>query len=151
MMWSFWAPVMQGLWPAVGDAAHPIAPTGAPYRLSAFTALVSGAYAADAFVAQLQNKPLRPFSFSTFGQGVAIGRRGVGFFSYPDDQQRFFIIRGQAARHIRNFFVWLVSYVLKIERKMPGFFFWLGRRRVSWQQANEAMHKIPVQQVVEVT
>jgi NADH:ubiquinone reductase (H+-translocating) len=112
---------------------------------------VSDAYAADAFAAQLQNKPLRPFSFSTFGQGVAIGRRGVGFFSYPDDQQRFFIVRGQAARHIRNFFVWLVSYVLKIERKMPGFFFWLGRRRVSWQQANEAMHKIPVQQVVEVT
>jgi NADH:ubiquinone reductase (H+-translocating) len=136
---------------AVGDAAHPIAPTGAPYRLSAFAALVSGAYAADAIVAQLENKPLRPFSFSTFGQGVAIGRGGVGFFSYPDDQQRLFIVKGQAARLIRNFFVWLVSYVLKIERKIPGFFFWLGRRRVSWQEANEAMHKIPVQQVVEVT
>jgi NADH:ubiquinone reductase (H+-translocating) len=134
---------------AVGDAAHPIAPTGAPYRPSAFAALVSGAYAADALVAQVQNKPLRPFSFSTFGQGVAIGRGGVGFFSYPDDTQRFFIVRGQAARHIRNFFVWLVSYVLKIERKIPGSFFWLGRRRVSWQVANEAMHKTPVQQVVE--
>jgi len=136
---------------AVGDAAHPVAPTGAPYRLSAFAALVSGAYAADAIVAQLQNKPLRPFSFSTFGQGVAIGRGGVGFFSYPDDRQRLFIVKGQSARHIRNFFVWLVSYVLKIERKIPGFFSWVGRRRVSWQEANEAMHRIPVQQVVEAT
>jgi NADH dehydrogenase FAD-containing subunit len=134
---------------AVGDAAHPVAPTGAPYRLSAFAALVSGAYAADAIVAQLRNKPLRPFSFSTFGQGIAIGRGGVGFLSYPDDRQRLFIVTGQSARHIRNFFVWLVSYVLKIERKIPGFFFWLGRRRVSWQEANEAMRKIPVQQLVE--
>jgi NADH dehydrogenase len=107
---------------AVGDAAHPIAPTGAPYRLSAFAALVSGAYAADAIIALRQNKRLRPFSFSTFGQGIAIGRSGVGFFSYPDDQQRLFIVRGATARHIRNFFVWLVSYVLKIERKIPGFF-----------------------------
>ncbi|MBO0717517.1 MAG: FAD-dependent oxidoreductase [Rhizobiales bacterium] len=136
---------------AVGDAAHPIAPTGAPYRLSAFAALVSGAYAADAIVELLRNKRLRPFSFSTFGQGVAIGRSGVGFFSYPDDRQRLFIVRGQAARHIRNLFVWLVSYVLKVERKIPGFFFWPGRRRVSWQKANGAMDKIPVQQIVEAT
>jgi len=134
---------------AVGDAVHTIAPTGAPYRLSAFAALASGAYAADAIVAQRQNKRLRPFSFSTFGQGIAIGRGGVGFLSYPDDQQRLFIVRGTIARRIRNFFVWLVSYVLKIERRIPGFFFWPGKRRVSWREANQAMHKIPVQQVVE--
>jgi NADH dehydrogenase FAD-containing subunit len=36
---------------AVGDAAHPIAPTGAPYRISAFAALISGAYAAGAVLA----------------------------------------------------------------------------------------------------
>jgi len=134
---------------AVGDAAHPIAPTGAPYRLSAFAALASGAYAADAIIALRQNQRPPPFSFSTFGQGIAIGRGGVGFFSYPDDRQRLFIVSGKTARHIRNFFVWLVSYVLKVERKIPGFFFWPGRRRVSWQEANEAMHKIPPQQVIE--
>lgn len=131
---------------AVGDAAHPIAPTGAPYRLSAFTALVSGAYAADMILAQRAKRQLRPFSFSTFGQGVAIGHRGVGFFSYPDDKQTLFIVRGRAARHIRNFFVWLVSYVLKLERKVPGFFVWPGRRRVSWHQANDAIHKVKLAQ-----
>ena len=136
---------------AVGDAAHPIAPTGAPYRPSAFAALVSGAYVADAVVGLLQNKRLRPFSFSTFGQGIAIGRGGVGFFSYPDDQQRLFIIKGRTARHIRNFFVWLVNYVLKVERQFPGFFFWPGQRRVSWHKANEAMHQIPIEQVVRAS
>jgi NADH dehydrogenase len=127
---------------AVGDAAHPIAPTGAPYRLSAFVALVSGAHAADVIMALRAKRRLRPFSFSTFGQGIAIGRGGVGFFSYPDDKQTLFILKGRAARNVRNFFVWFISYALKIERSIPGFFFWPGRRRVSWDQVNDAIQKV---------
>ena len=133
---------------AVGDAAHPIAPTGAPYRLSAFAALVSGAHAADAIVAQRAKRHLQPFSFSTFGQGVAIGRGGVGFFSYPDDRQTLFILKGRKARHVRNFFVWFITYALKLERRVPGFFFWPGRRRVSWHQANDAIQKVQTAQKV---
>jgi len=126
---------------AVGDAAHPVAPTGAPYRLSAFVAIASGAYAADMILAQRAKRPLDPFSFSTFGQGVAIGRGGVGFNSYPDDKQSLFILTGRTARTVRNFFVWYITYALKIERRMPGFFFWPGRRRVSWHEANEAVQR----------
>jgi NADH:ubiquinone reductase (H+-translocating) len=127
---------------AVGDAAHPIAPTGAPYRLSAFAALASGAYAADLIAAQRNSREVLPFSFSTLGQGVAIGRGGVGFFSYPNDQQSFFIVRGPLARQIRNLFVWLVSYALKLERRHPGFFWWPGRARVSREQAETAMRDV---------
>lgn len=127
---------------AVGDAAHPIAPTGAPYRLSAFVAAVSGAHAADVVVAQRAKRQLQPFSFSTFGQGVAIGRGGVGFFSYPDDRQKLFILKGRTARHLRNFFVWFFTYALRLERRFPGFFFWPGRRRVSWRQANDAIQMV---------
>jgi NADH dehydrogenase FAD-containing subunit len=127
---------------AVGDAAHPIAPTGAPYRLSAFAALVSGAHAADVIVAARDARHLPPFSFSTFGQGVAIGRGGVGFFSYPDDRQTLFILKGRTARHVRDFFVWFVTYALRLERRFPGFFLWPGRRRVSWRQANDAIQKL---------
>lgn len=133
---------------AVGDAAHPVAPTGAPYRLSAFVAVTSGAYAADAILAQRAKRQVDPFSFSTFGQGIAIGRGGVGFPSYPDDKQRWFILTGGTARVVRNFFVWFISYALKLERKMPGFFFWPGRRRVSWQQANEAIQRVRTAQKV---
>ena len=121
---------------AAGDAAHPVTPTGAPYRRSAFAALVSGAYAG-----RRADRRLRPFSFSTFGQGIAIGRSGVGFFSYPDDRQRLFILTGGTARRARNFFVWFVTAMLKVERRFPGFFFWPGRRRVSWRQANDAIEK----------
>ena len=133
---------------AVGDAARPIAPTGAPYRLSAFAALVSGAYAADAIVALRTKRRLLPFSFSTFGQGVAIGRDGVGFFSYPDDKQSLFIVRGKTARRVRNFFVCFITTTLKLERKFPGFFFWPGRRRVTWHQANEAIQEFQTAQEV---
>jgi NADH dehydrogenase FAD-containing subunit len=133
---------------AVGDAAHPVAPTGAPYRLSAFAALVSGAHAADVIVSQGTGRRLAPFSFSTFGQGIAIGRGGAGFFSYPDDRQSLFILEGAAARRVRDFFVWFVTQTLRIERRFPGFFFWPGRRRVSWHEANEALRRIrPPRQV----
>ena len=134
---------------AIGDAAHPVAPTGAPYRLSAFVAIISGAYAADMILAQRAKRRLDPFSFSTFGQGVAIGRGGVGFNSYPDDKQSLFILTGRTARTVRNFFVWYITYALKIERRMPGFFFWPGRRRVSWQQANEAIQRNRAAQKVQ--
>jgi len=127
---------------AVGDAAHPVAPTGAPYRLSAFVAIATGAFAADAITARGARRQLDPFSFSTFGQGIAIGRGGVGFASYPDDRQRWFILTGTTARMVRNFFVWFITYTLKLERRMPGFLFWPGRRRVTWQQANEAIQRV---------
>jgi NADH dehydrogenase len=127
---------------AVGDAAHPVAPTGAPYRLSAFVAIATGAFAADAITARSARRQLDPFSFSTFGQGIAIGRGGVGFASYPDDRQRWFILTGTTARMVRNFFVWFITYTLKLERRMPGFLFWPGRRRVTWQQANEAIQRV---------
>jgi NADH dehydrogenase len=134
---------------AVRDAAHPIAPTGAPYRLSAFVAIASGAYAADVILARRAKRQLEPFSFSTFGQGIAIGRGGVGFPSYPDDKQAGFIFTGRTARLVRNFFVWFITYALKLERRMPGFFFWPGRRRVSWHQANEAIQRIRTAQKVQ--
>jgi NADH dehydrogenase len=134
---------------AVGDAAHPVAPTGSPYRLSAFVAITSGAYAADLILARKTSRRLDPFSFSTFGQGIAIGRGGVGFPSYPDDQQRWFILTGTTARIVRNFFVWFISYALKLERRMPGFLFWPGRRRVSWHQANEAIERVRTAQRVQ--
>ena len=134
---------------AVGDAAHPVAPTGAPYRLSAFAAITTGAYAADVIHAHRAKRQVEPFSFSTFGQGIAIGRGGVGFPSYPNDKQRWFILTGQTARRVRNFFVWFISYALKLERRMPGFLFWPGRRRVSWHQANEAVKRARTTQKVQ--
>jgi NADH dehydrogenase FAD-containing subunit len=127
---------------AAGDAASPVVPTGAPYRPSAFAALVSGAHAADVILAERGGRRLPPFSFSTFGQGIAVGRGGVGFFSYPDDRQRGPIITGRTARHIRNFFVWLVCAVLRAERRFPGFFVWPGRRRISWREADGAVDQL---------
>jgi NADH dehydrogenase FAD-containing subunit len=133
---------------AVGDAAHPIAPTGAPYRLSAFVAITTGAYAADVILAQRAKRRLEPFSFSTLGQGIAIGRGGVGFPSYPDDKQTGFILTSRTARVVRNFFVWFIASALKLERRIPGLLFWPGRRRVSWRQADEAIQRVQTEQKV---
>jgi NADH dehydrogenase len=124
---------------AVGDAAHPVAPTGADHRMSAYAALVTGAYAADFILAERAARPSLPFSYSAYGQGVAIGRVGVGFTSYPDDRRARFLVTGRTGQRMRNLFVWFLVVLLKAERRHPGMFFAIGRRRVSWQQANQAM------------
>lgn len=126
---------------AVGDAAHPIAPTGAPYRLSALTAGASGAHAARAILARRAKQPLEPLSFSTLAQAVAIGRFGVIYPLNRNDKQVLFIIKGRTARHLRDLFLLFVIYGFKLERRFPGFFFLPGRRRVSWREANDAMQK----------
>jgi NADH dehydrogenase len=124
---------------AVGDAAHPMAPTGAGYRMSAYAALVSGAYAADTILDATAGRISPPFSYSAYGQGVAIGRVGVGFATFPDDREAFFLITGRNGIRVRNFFVRLLVMLIKMERKFPGLLFTLGRGRVSWQRAKEAM------------
>jgi NADH dehydrogenase FAD-containing subunit len=124
---------------AIGDAARPMAPTGARYRMSAYAALVSGAYAADAILDEANGRQPRPFSFSAYGQGVAIGRVGVGFATFPDDAQARFLITGRTGYHLRSVFVRFLVVLIKMERKFPGLFFTIGRKRVSWQRAKEAM------------
>jgi NADH dehydrogenase len=125
---------------AVGDAAHPVAPCGAAYRMSAFAAVISGAYAANRLIAERAQRASRPFSFSAYGQGVAIGRGGVGFFTFPNDRKGFFVLHGRVAARIRSLFVWALVAFLKLERRRPGLLlFWIGRRRVSWREANAGM------------
>jgi NADH:quinone reductase (non-electrogenic) len=133
---------------AVGDAAHPIAPTGAPYRLSALAAGASGAHAADVILAQRSNRPLQPFSFSTLAQAVAIGRFGVLFPLDRDDRQVLFVLKGRTARRVRDFLLLVVVYGLKLERQFPRSFYLPGRGRVSWAQANDAMQKYQTAQKV---
>jgi len=129
---------------AVGDAANPIAPTGAYYRMSAFAAIISGAYAAKRIVDETRGREPRPFSFSAYGQGVAIGRSGVGFFTFPNDSRAYFVLKGPLALRIRNVFVWFLVFFLKLERRYPGSsLFWIGRRRVSWKRVRESISRTP--------
>ena len=129
---------------AVGDALAPVAPTGARYRLSAFAACATGAYAAKALIAERYGREPRPFSFSAYGQGVSIGSRGVGFFSFPDDTSAYAVVRGPLALRIRNLFVWSLVFFLRLERLWPGSaLFWIGRRRAARSGAQERVSAAP--------
>ena len=129
---------------AVGDAANPTARTGARYRMSAFAAIISGAYVAKRIVNEARGRKPRPFSFSAYGQGVAIGRSGVGFFTFPNDSRAYFVLKGRLALRIRNVFVWFLVFFLKLERRYPGSsLFWIGRHRVSWKRVRESISRTP--------
>lgn len=115
----------------VGDAARPTHFTGAPYRLSAMAALASGAYCGDSIANTLNNRDVIPFSFSTWGQGIALGAGGVGFLSYPNDRQCFIVFHGKTARALRDFFAWMLLKLLTLESRVTGAFFWLGKSRAA--------------------
>jgi NADH dehydrogenase FAD-containing subunit len=114
---------------AVGDSAHPNGPTGAPFRPSALTAAVSGAYAAEQAVARLNGKSIRPFSFSTFAQAIAVGRFAALFPLDANDHPIAFVMGGRPARRLRDILVWLVLHFITFERLLPGVQTWPGRKR----------------------
>jgi len=122
---------------AVGDASHPVEEPGVPLRMSLQTALTRGAHAADNITAHIRGKAQTPLSFAYYGQGIALGPDdAVGFLTYPADELIGPVMRGKAAVNMRNFFVWMIFYFLKLEQWMPGFFFWIGKGR--YAQAKRA-------------
>ena len=115
---------------AVGDMASPIEEPGAPMRMSLFTALVSGAQAADNIAADLKGKEQRPLSFAWYGQAIALGPSdAVGFATYPVDEPVGPVYRGKTAVAIRNFFVQFLKSALELERRFPGILTWNGKKR----------------------
>lgn len=115
---------------AIGDASHPVEEPGNPMRMSLLTAITRGAHAADNITALLRGRAQSPLSFAYYGQGIAMGPNdAVGFLGYPDDKPRGPILRGKTAVIVRNFFVTLLFYLLKLERRFPGFYYIVGKGR----------------------
>jgi NADH dehydrogenase FAD-containing subunit len=136
---------------ATGDAALPVASTGAPYRPSALAAAVSGVYAAEQIIARRKGKVLSPFSFSTFAQAVAMGRYAAVFPLDPNDRQVLFVVGGRLGRHLRSLLIYLVLFFIRFERAMPGVQTWPGRNRVTPSEGEEAMRKLSARASVAVT
>jgi NADH dehydrogenase FAD-containing subunit len=122
----------------VGDAAYPVEEPGVPTRMSLFTALVSGAQAAENIAAELKGQSPQPLSFVWYGQGITLGPRdAVGFGTYPADVAWPLILRRALAVNIRNFFVWYLAVALELERLIPGSFYWNGKKRYAKQKRRQ--------------
>ncbi len=115
---------------AAGDAAQPVEVPGFPMRMSALTALITGAHAADCLAAALHNRPAQPLSFAYPGQGIALGHHnGIGFNKYPDDIPNAPYFTGRAGYEFREFGLKFLAALPSIEWRFPGFFTWPGRGR----------------------
>jgi NADH dehydrogenase len=119
----------------VGDAASPLETPGAPYRMSVFAALVSGAHVADNLARHLRGRAMKPLSFAYYGQAVSLGLKdAVGFATYPVDAVVGPIYRGWLAVSLRNFFIWFLTFAIEMEKTLPGFLVWLGKGRYAASQ-----------------
>ncbi|HEY6542107.1 MAG TPA: FAD-dependent oxidoreductase, partial [Ktedonobacteraceae bacterium] len=124
---------------AIGDAALPVENPGVPYvRMSAFTASIMGAHAADCLTAALAGKTPRPLSFAYLAQAVALGRGNAIFLTLsPDDKARPPYITGRLGAFIRNVFVSFVVKATLAQHRFPGMFSWIGKRRYEQAQRRE--------------
>ncbi|MEP6986509.1 MAG: FAD-dependent oxidoreductase [Chloroflexota bacterium] len=115
---------------AVGDASHPVEEPGAPVRMSAFYAAVSGANVADCLALEARGQTPKPFSFAYYGQAIALGEHNaVAFSIYPDDKPRGPMLTGKAGYNLRAFFLGFFGILPNLERRMPGALFWTGKGR----------------------
>ncbi|HEX2622777.1 MAG TPA: FAD-dependent oxidoreductase, partial [Phototrophicaceae bacterium] len=115
---------------AVGDSAAPVHPVGAPFRMSVFVAMVTGAHAADNLTCMLHGKAQQTFGFSFYGQAIALGRHNaIGFLTFPDDKPIGPLYTGRAGYYMRAFFVWFLHFSLTLEKHFPGSYSWGGKRR----------------------
>lgn len=128
---------------AVGDSAHPNGSTGAPFRASALAAAVSGVYAAEQVIARNKGLIIRPFSFSTFAQAVAVGRFAALFPLDANDHQILFVMGGRTASILRSVLIWLVLHFITFERLRPGVQTWPGRKRADAPSASQKSHDRP--------
>ena len=113
---------------AVGDAAHIVDDIGVEHRMGAFTAMVTGAYAADALAKLVHNRDSRPLSFSYVGLGIALGRQdAIGINTYPYGEPNSFpMLTGRVAATVRETFVKYLNTAARLERLRPGLFVWMG-------------------------
>jgi len=115
---------------AVGDAAHSVEEPGVPLRMSLHTAITRGAHAADNIAALLKGQKQTPLSFAYYGQSISLGPEdAVGFASYPAEAPPRVVLRGKTAAAVRRAFLWMYLVFYKLERRWPGFYFWLGKGR----------------------
>lgn len=117
---------------AIGDAATPGWNLGLDVRMSAFTALIFGAYGADSVTAAVTHKTLKPFSFSYVGQGIALGQHdAIAFGSHADDTPHAPYFKGELAARLRGVFAGVLHSFPLIEKRVPGSFYWVGKNRAA--------------------
>lgn len=116
---------------AIGDAASPAENPGVPHvRMSAFTASIMGAHGADCLRAELTGKTPRPLSFAYLAQAISLGQHNALFLTLsPDDSARAPYIGGRAGALIREVFIKFIITATLAQRRFPGLFIWIGKRR----------------------
>ncbi len=112
---------------AIGDACVPQIANGAPPRMSVLFAMTTGAHAADAIADELAGRNPRDFGFWTYGQAIGLADHAIGFATFPFDRPVPPYYTGRLGYHVRQFFVWLLFQLLRLERRWPGLPFFFGR------------------------
>ena len=115
-------------------------------RMSAFTASIMGAHGADCLSAELVGKTPRPLSFAYLAQAIALGQGNAMFLPLsPDDQARPPYITGRLGALTREVFVRFVVAAVLAQRRFPGLFMWLGKRR--YEQAHHHEQAMELHQI----
>ncbi|EFH85938.1 NAD(P)/FAD-dependent oxidoreductase [Ktedonobacter racemifer] len=130
---------------AIGDAALPVENPGVSHvRMSAFTASIMGAHAADCLSTELAGKLPKPLSFAYVAQAVALGRNHALFLPLtPDDRPRPPYITGRFGALTREAFVGFVVTATLAQQRFPGLLSWVGKGRYEQQRQKLTLEEHP--------
>jgi NADH dehydrogenase FAD-containing subunit len=122
---------------AIGDAAMPVRNPGVPHvRMSAYTASIMAAHAADCLSDVLKGATPKPLSFAYQAQAVALGRGSALFLPLSaEDKPVSPYFAGRTGAFVREAFVRFVIKATMSQQRFPGMFMWFGKNRYEQQLA----------------
>jgi NADH dehydrogenase FAD-containing subunit len=125
---------------AIGDAAMPVRNPGVPHvRMSAYTASIMAAHAADSLSDVLKGVTPKPLSFAYQAQAVALGRGSALFLPLSaEDKPVSPYFAGRTGAFVREAFVRFVIRATMSQQRFPGMFMWFGKDRYEQQLARSA-------------
>lgn len=132
---------------AIGDAAMPAENPGVPHvRMSAYTASIMAAHAADCLSAELVGKTPKPLSFAYVAQAIALGQNNALFLPLsPDDKPKQPYITGRFGAFTREVFVAFVVQAALSQQRFPAMFSWIGKGRYEQQLQKQTLEGRPSQ------
>lgn len=131
---------------AAGDAT---APSGVPFRMSAYAAACLGAHAADTVLSRIAGERPAPFSVLLAAMCVSLGRRsGIFQLASRDDEASRFYVGGRLGAKLKKLtYKYGVKHLVD-EARTPGALTWLRNdrrtRRLEAQQSGAPALGVPV-------
>lgn len=129
----------------VGDVAQIVMPDGNPLRMACAVAMPMGSHVADNISKHINDKTPDPFRFAYALQCISLGRQdGLVQFVQGNDDPKDTILIGRLGAFVKEMICRYTTFSLKLEKRMPGSYWYPKRTFEDSEQPIESLAKYKV-------